>query len=66
MPRSPSNLEEARKHITTLVAEVRPAMAWSSHRDPEEERRVVAPVLELMAEAVRRYGGTVSQLNAGG
>src|SRR5262249_19561891 len=35
-------------------------------RDPEEARRVLDPVLELMMEAVHRYEGTVNQVMGDG
>ena len=31
--------------------------------DPEEVRAIIDPVLQLMMDAVHRYGGYVAQLN---
>src|SRR5206468_10568244 len=35
-------------------------------RDPEEARKILDPVLELMMEAVHRYEGTVNQVMGDG
>src|SRR5436853_4917862 len=41
-------------------------MELLADRDPEEARRILDPVLELMMEAVHRYEGTVNQVMGDG
>src|SRR5262245_5160433 len=59
-------LEDQRKHVTVLFADLKGSMELLADRDPEEARRLLGPVLEQMLEAVRRYEGTVSQVMADG
>src|SRR5262245_32959983 len=46
-------LEGERKQVTVLFADVKGSMELLAHRDPEEARRLLDPVLERMIEAVR-------------
>jgi class 3 adenylate cyclase/tetratricopeptide (TPR) repeat protein len=55
-----------RKHLTVLFADVKGSMELVTGRDPEEARRVLDPVLQLMIDAVHRYGGTVNQVMGDG
>src|SRR5499426_1234510 len=55
-------LEGERKQVSVLFADVKGTMELLAERDPEESGPLIYPVLELMAEAVHRYGGTVSQM----
>jgi class 3 adenylate cyclase/tetratricopeptide (TPR) repeat protein len=55
-------LEGERKHVTVLFADLKGSMELLAHRDPEEARAVLDPVLEHMMEAVHRYEGTVNQV----
>ena len=41
-------------------------MELLADRDPEEARKILDPVLELMREAVHRYEGTVNQVMGDG
>src|SRR2546422_10995743 len=41
-------------------------MEHLADRDPEEARKILDPVLELMMEAVHRYEGTVNQVMGDG
>src|SRR5262245_33876601 len=41
-------------------------MELLADRDPEEARKIIDPVLELMMEAVHRYEGTVNQVMGDG
>ena len=41
-------------------------MELLADRDPEEARKLLAPVLERMMEAVHRYEGTVNQVMGDG
>jgi class 3 adenylate cyclase/tetratricopeptide (TPR) repeat protein len=59
-------LEGERKQVTVLFADLKGSMELLGHRDPEEARRVLDPVLELMMEAVHHYEGTVNQVMGDG
>ena len=55
---SKSALEGERKQVTVLFADLKGSMELLADRDPEEARKILDPVLELMMEAVHRYEGT--------
>jgi class 3 adenylate cyclase len=59
-------LEGERKQVTVLFADLKGSMELLADRDPEEARRILDPVLELMMEAVHRYEGTVNQVMGDG
>jgi class 3 adenylate cyclase/tetratricopeptide (TPR) repeat protein len=59
---SKSALEGERKQVTVLFADLKGSMELLADRDPEEARKIIDPVLELMMEAVHRYEGTVNQV----
>jgi len=59
-------LEGERKLVTVLFADLQSSMELLVDRDPEEARRVLDPVLQLMMEAVHRYEGTVNQVMGDG
>jgi predicted ATPase/class 3 adenylate cyclase len=61
-----SALEGERKHVTVLFADLKGSMELLTHRDPEEARRLIDPVLEHMMEAVHRYEGTVNHVMGDG
>jgi predicted ATPase/class 3 adenylate cyclase len=63
---SRAGLEGERKHVTILFADVKDSMELVASRDPEEARRLLDPVLELMMEAVHRYEGIVNQVMGDG
>src|SRR2546426_512633 len=63
---SRAELEGERKHVTILFADVKDSMELVASRDPEEARRLLDPVLELMMEAVHRYEGIVNQVMGDG
>src|SRR5262245_38079077 len=63
---SKSALEGERKQVTVLFADLKGSMELLADRDPEEARKILDPVLELMMEAVHRYGGTVNQVMGDG
>ena len=54
-------LEGERKRVTVLFADLKASMELVADLDPEEARKLLDPVLELMMEAVHHYEGTVSQ-----
>jgi class 3 adenylate cyclase len=59
---SKAALEGERKQVTVLFADLKGSMEQLADRDPEEARKIIDPVLELMMEAVHRYEGTVNQV----
>src|SRR5262249_43424274 len=59
---SKAALEGERKQVTVLFADLKSSMELLAGRDPEEARKILDPVLELMMEAVHRYEGTVNQV----
>jgi class 3 adenylate cyclase len=63
---SKTALEGERKQVTVLFADMRGSMELLADRDPEEARKILDPVLELMMEAVHRYEGTVNQVMGDG
>ena len=58
--------EGERKQVTVLFADLKGSMELLADRDPEEARKILDPVLELMMEAVHRYEGTVNQVMGDG
>ncbi len=59
-------LEDERKLITVLFADVVGSTQLIMDRDPEEARHLLDQIVHLMIEAVRRYEGTVSQVGGDG
>src|SRR5271156_2677367 len=58
--------EGERKTVTSLFADIKGSMEMIENLDPEEARAIVDPALQLMIEAVRRYGGYVAQSTGDG
>jgi class 3 adenylate cyclase len=63
---SKAALEGERKQVTVLFADLKSSMELLADCDPEEARKILDPVLELMMEAVHRYEGTVNQVMGDG
>jgi class 3 adenylate cyclase/tetratricopeptide (TPR) repeat protein len=63
---SKAALEGERKQVTVLFADLKGSMELLADRDPEEARKLLDPVLELMIEAIHRYEGTVNQVMGDG
>src|SRR5881409_2417130 len=59
-------LQGERKKVTVLFADVKGSMELLADRDPEEARKLLDPVLELMMGAVHQYEGTVNQVMGDG
>ena len=59
---SKAALEGERKQVTVLFADMKGSMELVAGRDPEEARRLLDPILELMIEAVHAFEGTVNQV----
>ena len=65
-PHLKSALEGERKQVTVLFADLKGSLELLADRDPEEARKILDPVLELMMEAVHQYEGTVNQVMGDG
>ena len=63
---SRAGVEGERKHVTILFADVKDSLELIARRDPEEARRLLDPVLEIMMDAVHRYEGMVNQVMGDG
>ena len=63
---SKAALEGERKQVTVLFADLKGSMELLAHRDPEDARTLLDPVLERMMEAVHHYEGTVNQVMGDG
>jgi class 3 adenylate cyclase/tetratricopeptide (TPR) repeat protein len=63
---SKATLEGERKQVTVLFADTKGSMELLADRDPEEARRLLDPLLELMMSAVHHYEGTVNQVMGDG
>src|SRR5215813_11163006 len=59
-------IEGERKTITALFADIKGSMDLIEDLDPEDARRLVDPVLQLMMDAVHRYEGYVAQSTGDG
>ena len=55
-------VEGERKQVTVLFADLKSSLELLADRDPEEARKIIDPVLNLMMDAVHRYEGTVNQV----
>lgn len=60
--RSRGAIEGERKQVTVLFADVRGSLELLVDLDPEDARGLIDPILEVMMEAVHRFGGTVNQV----
>src|SRR5262249_35427426 len=59
-------LEGERKRVTVLFADLKGSMELLADRDPEDARKILDPVLELMMAAVHDFEGTVNQVMGDG
>ena len=50
-------MERERKHVTVLFADLKGSMELLADRDPDEARKILDLVLQLMMDAVHRYEG---------
>src|ERR1700687_2744860 len=58
-PDASTTIDGERKTVTALFADIKGATELMRDLDPEEARAIVDPVLQLMMDAVHRYGGYV-------
>jgi class 3 adenylate cyclase/tetratricopeptide (TPR) repeat protein len=63
---SKAALEGERKRVSVLFADLKGSMELLADRDPEDARKLLDPVLDLMMEAVHSYEGTVNQVMGDG
>ena len=59
-------LEAERKQVTVLFADIKGSLELLLGRNPEDARRLLDAVLELMVDAVHRYEGTISHFMGDG
>jgi adenylate cyclase len=59
-------LEGERKQVTVLFADVKGSMELTEQLDPEEWHRILERFLQLLAEGVHRFEGTVNQYTGDG
>jgi class 3 adenylate cyclase len=59
-------IDGERKTVTALFADIKGSTALIEDLDPEEARALIDPALQLMIEAVRRYGGHIVQSTGDG
>jgi class 3 adenylate cyclase/tetratricopeptide (TPR) repeat protein len=60
------DLETERKHVTVFFADIADSTRLIAGRDPEEAQLLLDPILQLMVDAARLYGGTVCQIQGDG
>jgi class 3 adenylate cyclase len=63
---SRSALEGERKQVTVLFADVKGSMELAERLDPEEWHRILDRFLQLLADGVHRFEGTVNQYTGDG
>ena len=59
-------IEGERKQVTVLFADMKGSTELLAERDPEEARKILDPVLQLLMDAVHHYEGTVNQVMGDG
>jgi class 3 adenylate cyclase/tetratricopeptide (TPR) repeat protein len=64
--KSRTALEDERKHVTVLFADLKGSTEMIAARDPEDARRLLDPVIGQMMEAIHFYEGTVNQVMGDG
>ena len=55
-----------RKHVTILFADLTGSLALLERRDPEDVRRLLLGIIDLMIDSVRASGGIVNQVMGDG
>ena len=63
---APEMIDDERKTVTALFADIKGSMELMESLDPEEARAVVDPALKLMMDAVHRYDGYIVQSTGDG
>jgi class 3 adenylate cyclase/tetratricopeptide (TPR) repeat protein len=60
--RTSASLEDERKQVTVLFADIKSSLELIADRDPEDASRILDRILKLMIEAIHRYDGTVNRV----
>ena len=64
--RTSASLQDERKQVTVLFADVKSSTELIADKDPEEASKILDAVLQLMIEAVHQYEGTVNRIMGDG
>ena len=59
-------LDQERKHVTIMFADLKGSLALLAARDPEDARRLLLSVLDVLIGEARDAGGTVNQVMGDG
>ena len=65
-PEAPSQIDEERKLVTVLAADLRGIQSPAEAADPEHSRRTTGTWTDLLCEVVGKWQGTVERLVGGG
>jgi DNA-binding SARP family transcriptional activator len=65
-PEAPSPIDEERKLVTVLAADLRGIQGPAEAADPEHSRRTIGTWTDLMCEVLGKWRGTVERLVGGG
>jgi class 3 adenylate cyclase/predicted ATPase len=65
-PDASTAIEDERKTVTALFADIKGSTALMADLDPEEARAIIDPALRIMIDAVKRYDGYVVQSTGDG
>ena len=57
----PAALDDERKTVTALFADIKGSTEMMRDLDPEDARAIIDPVIQLMITAVHRYDGYIVQ-----
>jgi class 3 adenylate cyclase/tetratricopeptide (TPR) repeat protein len=64
--RTSASLEDERKQVTVLFADIKSSLELIADRDPEDASKILDGVLQLMIAAVHQYEGTVNRVMGDG
>jgi class 3 adenylate cyclase len=66
VPPGGADLEDERKQVTVLFADIAGSTELIRERDPEDAQQLLDGVVRLLMDAVHRYQGTVNQVMGDG
>jgi class 3 adenylate cyclase/tetratricopeptide (TPR) repeat protein len=64
--RTSASIEDERKQVTVLFADIKSSLELIADRDPEDASKILDAVLQLMIYAVHQYEGTVNRVMGDG
>jgi class 3 adenylate cyclase/tetratricopeptide (TPR) repeat protein len=64
--RTAAGLEDERKHVSVLFADIKSSLELMADRDPEDMSRLLDSVLQRMIDGVHRYEGTINRVMGDG